>query len=51
MKPDPIKVKELCNKGICISMSQARRLLTQMTQEKLDKLIQKKLNEKHERDI
>ena len=43
-----LKAKELCNKGICVSMSQARRLVSQMTQEKLDKLIQKKLNKKGE---
>ena len=42
------KAKELCNKGICVSMSEARRLLTIMPKEKLDKLIAKKLNEKGE---
>jgi hypothetical protein len=40
------KAKLLAELGICISMSHARRLASQMPQEKLDRLIQSKLDEK-----
>lgn len=40
-----LKAKELCNQGICASMSEARRLLCLTPKDKLDIIIQKKINE------
>jgi len=43
-----LKAKELCNLGICISMSEARRVITQLPQKKLDQIIEKKIKGENE---
>ena len=40
-----LKAKELCNLGICTSMSEARRIITVLPPNKLAQIVEKKIKE------
>lgn len=49
LKDDPTIPKKLCNLEVCVSCSQARRLISCLSEDKIKKIIEKAEKEKKEK--